>query len=152
MNRIVVGVDGSAAAAVALAWAVAEARAHRASVEVWHAWHVTYPLHGPPPDEHVAELAARAVLDSAVDAVETEGLPVRRVLVRAIPASALLDASRQADLVVIGAARSRAGQAGQVASQVVAHAHCTVVVVPAWQQGRSALTAPSQEQTGSWTP
>ena len=141
MDRIVVGVDGSPSAGAALAWAVHEARAHGSTVEAWHAWHVTYPLQGPPPDEHAAEVAARAVLDSAVDAVDAEGVPLRRVLVRAIAASALLDASRHAGLLVLGTGSVRGVRLGQVAAQVVAHAHCATVVVPAWQQARSGLTA-----------
>lgn len=126
MKRIVVGIDGSTAAAAALRWAVTEAAVHGARVEAWHAW---YPVHdpaGPPPDEVAGESAARSLLGAAV-----EGTDAEPVLVRAVAASALLDASRDADLLVLGAAAHRGPRLGSVSAQVVANAHCAVVVLPA---------------------
>lgn len=131
MSRIVVGVDGSVTAADALRWAVQEAALREATVEVWHAWYVPFMSPGaPPPDERPLEVAGRAVLD---DAVAPYGGTVTTRLVRGVAASALLDASRDADLLVLGA-RGTGGFAGlrvgSVSEYVVAHASCPVVVVP----------------------
>jgi nucleotide-binding universal stress UspA family protein len=119
MGRIVVGVDGSAAAGSALRWALAHAAGE--PVEAWHAWHPgSDPDSGAPPDERALEATARATLDAAV-----AGAGVRAVLVRAIAASALIDAGRDAELVAVG------GPVGSVGRYVVEHAPCPVVVVPA---------------------
>lgn len=121
---IVVGVDGSAASAAALRWAVAEAALRGVHVQAWHAWHVAYDGTGVPPDDLAAESDAREALDRVVDAVDTRGTKVERVLVRGVAASALIDAGRRAAMVVVG------GRLGGVAAQVLAHAPCPVVVVP----------------------
>ena len=128
MERIVVGIDGSQASRTALRWAVAEARVHHATVEAWHAWYVVDDGDGMPPDPVAAESAARALLDKELDGMDG----VRRVLIRALAASALLDASRSADLLVLGAEPGPGF--GAVTGRVVAHAGCPVVLVP-WLAG-----------------
>jgi nucleotide-binding universal stress UspA family protein len=122
---IVVGTDGSPTADNAVRWAVAEAAARGAQVEVWHAWQAVDHGTGAPPDELAAERTGRGTLDHALSLV-TE--PVKGILVRALAASALLDASRDADLLVVGA--GSAPRLGSVATYVAAHARCPVVVVP----------------------
>ena len=138
--RIVVGVDGSEGAQRALTWAVDEARRRGARVEVVHAWHYPYlptPPFAPPPGPGVddIEVAARAVLDKAVDSVDAHGMvaPIERLLTwEAAPASALVEASKGADLVVVGS-RGRGGFAGlllgSVGQEVAHHATCPVVIV-----------------------
>jgi nucleotide-binding universal stress UspA family protein len=138
--RIVVGVDGSPASTAALRWAVDEARLRGATVEAWHAWHAGFAADPFAPgiavDERALEASARAALDAVVDEVDASDLkePVERVLVRAVAASALLDAARRADLLVVGA-RGTGGFAGlllgSVSQHVIAHADCPVVVIPA---------------------
>jgi nucleotide-binding universal stress UspA family protein len=131
LERIIVGVDGSPTSSAALRWAVAYAASSGAAVEAWHAWHVAYRGDGgPPPDELAAESAARTALESAVAAAALD-VPIRQVLVRAVPASALLDAARNADLLVVGASATARPRLGAVSAQVVAAAGCPVVVVPA---------------------
>lgn len=128
---IVVGVDGSAASVVALRWAVVEAALRQTEVTACHAWHAPFAGGGgAPPDDLSLETAGRRALDSVVAEVEAAALPkpVERLLVRGVPASALLDLARKADLLVVGA---RDGALGSVSRQVLAHAPCPVVVVPA---------------------
>jgi nucleotide-binding universal stress UspA family protein len=136
--RIVVGVDGSAGAAQALRWAVAEAKRRGARLEVVHAWHyfgLPTPPFVAPPETDAVEVRARKILDRAVDAVDCEGLvaPIERFLVWEQPASALLDASKGADLLVVGS-RGRGGFVGlllgSVSQEVAHHASCPVVIVP----------------------
>jgi nucleotide-binding universal stress UspA family protein len=140
MKGIVVGVDGSPQSVRALEWAVEEARARGTQLTVVHAWLpafiASFPLTPVMVDPTVYEKAGQQLLDDAVDAVDTSGLvaPVERELVEEGPATALLHASEDADLVVIGK-RGVGGfvglLVGSVATQVVHHSSCPVVVVPA---------------------
>lgn len=141
MKRIVVGIDGSAPSQRALRWAIAEARAHRASVEAVHVWqsHYYYASLSPlssamsvlSPD--VLRRSAHRVLDDAVDAVDTKGVRVERVLVEGVAVRELLDCAKGADLLVVGT-HGRGGFAGMllgsVSQHVTHHAPCAVVLVP----------------------
>lgn len=139
MERIVVGIDGSETASLALQWAAKEARLRHASLEVVHAWTFPYvfgfPYTSANFDPKSIEDAARAVLDAAVESVDTAGLahPVERVLVSGGAASAVLATAKGADLVVIGS-RGLGGFTGlllgSVSHQVAHHATCPVVIIP----------------------
>ena len=149
MTGIVVGLDGSEGSVRALAWAVAEARLRGAPLTVVHAWIQMlggsvfggaafggeYPVTPMAYDVEVFEKAGQQMLDEAVDAIDTTGLvrEVERRLVQGGAASALLDASKDADLLVVGA-RGVGGflglLLGSVTTQVMHHASCPVVVVP----------------------
>jgi nucleotide-binding universal stress UspA family protein len=137
--RIVVGVDGSAAARRALKWALEEARLRHASVDVVHAWRMPYPDGYPvrtftqPPAVDV-EQEARHLLDAAVgSAAGTGATRVEPILVCDTPARALIDTAKGADMVVVGS-RGRGGFTGlllgSVSQKVLHHASCPVVVVP----------------------
>ncbi len=124
-KRIVVGIDGSDSAGDALRWAVEEARLRKASLEVIYAWNASYSM----------EEDARATLDAACVGIDTTGLahPVNRILSRGGAASAILEASKRADLAVMGS-RGLGGFSGlllgSVSNQVAHHATCPVVIVP----------------------
>lgn len=141
MKRIVVGVDASLGAAAALRWAIAEATAHGAALEVVHAWHVPYYPSAErftadariPPDW--AEASAAEILDAALNDVDATGLaaPLQRRLVEGAAATVLIEAAKGADLLVVGS-RGRGGFGGlllgSVSQQVAHHAPCPVAVIP----------------------
>lgn len=139
-KRIVVGVDGSEASVAALRWAADEARAHASTLEVVHAW--TIPFLGADPmmvqpsvrlDLDELEAAARRVIDRALDEVDLTRLHVERLAVRNNAATAILDAAKGADMVVVGS-RGLGGFSGlilgSVGHQLTHHATCPVVIVP----------------------
>jgi nucleotide-binding universal stress UspA family protein len=138
-RRIVVGVDGSGPSRQALEWAVEEARASAAQVDVVHAWHPPYAGAQPYTLTMVAsedlERAARQVLDRTIEGVDTRGLarPVEPILVQGGASQWLLETAKGADLVVVGS-RGRGGFSGlllgSVSQQLMHHADCPVVVVP----------------------
>jgi nucleotide-binding universal stress UspA family protein len=142
-RRIVVGVDGSSASGRALRWAAAQAKTWRAEVEAVHAW--TVPEMGADPLAQALavpeelEAQARRELALVVDGTDgTDGAEpvsdVARTVVRDDPASAILQASEHADLLVVGSrGLGPEGDAdlGTVADRVIREARCPVVVVPA---------------------
>lgn len=140
MDKIVVGVDGSDGSLHALRWAAAEARVHGARLAAVASWHPSavssLPAWG------VAEPVSDAldVLHAGlVETLEAEGIggsagpQVDPVVVEGHPAAALIDASTDADLLVVGT-RGHGGFAGMVlgsvGQHVTSHATCPVVVVP----------------------
>lgn len=139
MKRIVVGVDGSPGSKRALAWAVGEARARGAELVAVHAWHpqysAGYPFSGVQYEPELYESSARELLHDEVAAADTAGLvyPVEARLVEGGAATALVEAGRDADLLVVGS-RGHGGFVGlllgSVSNQVAHHATCPVVIVP----------------------
>jgi nucleotide-binding universal stress UspA family protein len=138
MGRIVVGVDGSETSRQALAWAVDEAARRDATVEAVHAWHLPYAegfaFTSSAFDPTLYESAARDVLTADIAAVEGAAAVVEPVVVHGAAAPMLLERAAGADLLVVGT-RGRGGFAGlllgSVSHQLVQHAPCPVVVVPA---------------------
>ena len=141
MDRIVVGVDGSAGSSTALRWALKVASETGAAVEAVHAWEFSYAwIDGYAPDVDrwaaQAEEEAHACLDRAIAEVVGSRpcyVDVTRTVVEGSPTRALLDHSKDADLLVVGT-RGRGGFTGlllgSVSQQCVHHAHVPVVVVP----------------------
>ncbi|GAA4084726.1 universal stress protein [Actinomadura miaoliensis] len=157
---VLVGYDGSPAAEVALRWGVEEARLRGLPVTVCHAWHWPYPLRQP--DEETLEIlrgAGAIVADEGVRKAHAllTGEGVRRALAfggdvevrwcleRGWAAAVLLQASRNAELVVLGL-RGHGGfeglTVGSTAVQVASRADRPVVVVGAdtpparWESAR----------------
>src|ERR1700678_1428956 len=141
MPGIVVGVDGSEHSRKALAWAVHEAGIRRAPLTIVSVQPSVAGIFSPavayPGDEALTEQARQAALKETEDALgdvsdasRPASVSVRAVL--GIPAEALVDASADADMIVVGS-RGAGGFSklllGSVSTQVVHHAHCPVVVL-----------------------
>jgi nucleotide-binding universal stress UspA family protein len=139
MARIVVGVDGSSEGERALHWAIDQARLRGAELELVQA--------APPAGlmdamtsmssrqelEEAAEHLLNQVLEEVVlPRVDTEDLVVHRTVKSGPAAEVLCEAARGAELLVVGA-RGQGGfrgmLLGSVATQVVQHSPCPVVVV-----------------------
>jgi nucleotide-binding universal stress UspA family protein len=142
MPGIIVGIDGSDGAHRALEWAMKEAAAHHAALTVVtvHAVAASAWTGNPvilPPDEPAVEKVRHAAEESVAKAAaqlgESQPLSVTVRAVNGVPAQELIEASRDADLVVVGS-RGAGGfvrlMMGSVSDQVVHHAYCPVVVVP----------------------
>jgi nucleotide-binding universal stress UspA family protein len=140
---VVVGVDGSDSARLALRWAVREARQLHVPLEVLHAWTVPAQVYGDGLrlDERPFRQDAEATLDGAIDWLRSSGedLPdVSPHLVARNTVDALLDAGEHAALLVVGS-RGRGGFAGlllgSVSQRCVQRASCPIVVVPSGWPG-----------------
>jgi nucleotide-binding universal stress UspA family protein len=131
---IVVGVDDTPRGALALDWAVDEAQRWNVPLHIVYA--PMMPLRGPSPEmasgSHGTE--ADEVLGAALERVHelAPHLPVTTTSRYGAPAPFLVDASRGASGVVVGA-RGRGALAsallGSTSIDVAAHAHCPVTVV-----------------------
>ncbi|MEV5050193.1 universal stress protein [Arthrobacter sp. LAR12-1-1.1] len=137
---IVVGFDGSKQSRGALEWAVDEARYRDAELRIVTVWSKApmswYPtLLETAAGEVVAEASPeqQAAALGAEAARAAEGLKVvTRTVHSDSAASAILDAAREANLVVVGS-RGHGGFAGlhigSVSAQVTGHSPCPVLVV-----------------------
>jgi nucleotide-binding universal stress UspA family protein len=137
--KIVVGVDGSPGSIVAMRWAADEARLRGTVLEVVTAWHYpvlsTIPAFGvlPPADEMTTE--ARKGLRELLEAehlTTSDELTVVDTIGEGSPASVLVEAAADADLLVVGSRGHGAFGTilGSVSHACVTHAACPVVVVP----------------------
>ena len=136
-----IGVDGSPESQAALRWAVREAGLRKAKLVVLHAWWAMPELYldaAAPIDDQEAggERPSTVHVDAFVDSVAPEARSTVELETRAVQgigaAEALLEAAKDADLLVVGS-RGLGGFSslvlGSVSSQCVHHAPCPVVVV-----------------------
>ena len=137
---VLVGDDGSVRSRVAVVWAAQDATRRRVTLHVLRAWSMT----SAPRPASWAPGYVPALSDWEGAVVEdlnkrcthlladTAGVAFQVHAVHAPAAQALIEASKGADLLVVGS-RGRGGFAGlvlgSVAEQVVRHAHCPVTVV-----------------------
>jgi nucleotide-binding universal stress UspA family protein len=136
---IVVGVDGSPASWQAIHTAVWEARARRTTLVLAHGfpadpytWYGWAPMYAGPTYDPRA-LAQTMVDETANEVRDTyPDITVTTELHAGTGANALIEASRDATMVVVGS-RGRGGFAGlsigSVAAQTAAHAACPVLVI-----------------------
>jgi nucleotide-binding universal stress UspA family protein len=124
MGVIVVGVDHSAGAKNAPRFAATEAQLRHATLRPVHAWQFA--------QRHAAEAALEA---TPRETIPDEGaLSVELRVVEGLPASVLVDESRDAELLVVGS-RGLGGfrglLLGSVSQQCAQHAACPAVIVRA---------------------
>jgi nucleotide-binding universal stress UspA family protein len=136
---IVVGVDGSASARDALEWALAETRLRDETVRVICAWHFSPPAYGalgyiPPVSYESFERAAEEAMNETLAALthSAKGLRLERAVVNGEAAQVLIEAAKDADLLVVGS-RGHGNLAGMllgsVSHQCALHAECPVVII-----------------------
>lgn len=139
---IVVGVDGSADAQLALSWAVEEARQRNGQLRLITVWNKP-PLAWFPSTLETAAGGIAVVASSEEDASKfytkamkfaaDAGVPATGQFVHNhSPASVIIKATPEADLVVVGS-RGQGGfrglHLGSVSSQIVNHAPCPVLII-----------------------
>jgi nucleotide-binding universal stress UspA family protein len=134
-GRIVAGFDGSDSSTEALAWAVRQALLTDSTLELvmtWE-WPNSYGWAVPIPDDFDPESDVRKVLDTAVAGIVADHpeLKLEPRLVSGHPAPALIEASKGADLLVVGSRGH--GEfvgmlVGSVSEHCVTNAHCPVLV------------------------
>jgi nucleotide-binding universal stress UspA family protein len=135
-GRIVVGVDGSMSSEPTLRWALEHARLTGATLVVIYAWEVPASLGVPmafDTGEDLARAAERLLEDAVAKASGGDPrVPVERRVSQGHPATVLLDAAADADLLVVGS-HGRGGFVrallGSVSQHCINHASCPVVVV-----------------------
>ena len=137
MSKIVVGVDGSSQSAKALRWAVDYAKPTDTIVAA-HAWQLPVMETDGVPAYRIDDVETKAK-KLAEDVVATvvrdggEGPRVETLVENGHSGRVLIDASDDADLLVVGS-RGRGGFVGlllgSVSTYVVHHARCPVVVLP----------------------
>lgn len=139
---IVVGIDGSTGAHRALAWAAAEARLRGCRLDVIAAWSLPvqwaqgYNVEWAVDSAALAEQADARAHEMLAEVVGDGDLPdwVNIVVIEGAAAQILVKASATAEMIVVGT-RGLGGISrmllGSVSNEVVHHAACPVVVVPA---------------------
>jgi nucleotide-binding universal stress UspA family protein len=141
MPGIIVGIDGSRHSQRALEWAIKEAALRQVPLRVLTVYRTTVGYWGEPVTYPQDAALAGQVREEAREATEKAlalagGARPESVTVDVICGIAseeLISASKDADLIVVGA-RGTGGFArlllGSVSSQITYHAHCPAVVIP----------------------
>ena len=146
MSGIIVGVDGSGHSQRALEWAMKEATLRHAPLTVLTVHEAIRGYYGGvssfPDDPELTEKArgaAQAEADQVLAGLgdsHPESVTVQAV--NSFPVEELVNASKDADLIVLGS-RGAGGFArlmlGSVSSQVAQHAHCPVTIIPPEDRG-----------------
>ena len=146
MSGIIVGVDGSGHSQRALAWAMHEAAIRHVPITVltvheavrsYYSGMATYP--DDPARTEDARVAAQAETDkvlAGLDGPRPESVMVKAV--HGLPAEELINAGKDADMIVLGS-RGAGGftrlMIGSVAGPVAQHALCPVLLVPPEDRG-----------------
>jgi nucleotide-binding universal stress UspA family protein len=146
-RRVVVGVDRSEASCAALRWALEAAATRRSVLEVLHCWEPPV-LYGPavgtlPYDVEEIEAEAERLVRELIARVtagrpDLSEVPIEQSVECGGPATHIVDAGREASLIVVGRrGLGRVGRllSGSVSDRVAHRADTAVVVVPAASPG-----------------
>jgi nucleotide-binding universal stress UspA family protein len=131
--RIVVGVDGSDHSNEALRWALKEAECHSGMVTAVLSWQVPFLSFPGAFDRDELEKVYKNFLIETVSAIApTPAVPLETLVAEGDPTEAMVEASKGANLLVLGT-RGRSAFAGlllgAVSQGAAATAHCPVVLV-----------------------
>ncbi|HVB43736.1 MAG TPA: universal stress protein [Streptosporangiaceae bacterium] len=144
--RVVVGVDGSPHSAAALRWALEQAEVHRGEVMALFSWQMPLiAIPGGYSKEEVEQAAKAMLLASVAEVAPQPRVPLQAVVAESDPTEALIHASAQANLLVVGI-RGRSPFAGlmlgSVSQACAAHAACPVVLVKQSDAPEAGADAP----------
>lgn len=143
MDKIVAGADGSDASKDALRWALDEARLRQARLQVIHAWEAPPPIPdlapSPSPALEYVDLlpalqqSAEQTVKRLVEEVagDDPGVEIETMAVEGPAVSVLLDAARDAQLLVVGSrghGRFERLLLGSVSQALAQHSPCPVVI------------------------
>ncbi|MBL3686982.1 universal stress protein [Leucobacter zeae] len=133
-EKYLIGVDGSEQSRVALAWGLARATARGASVQLVHVADDSF-LSESVAFLSEAQRASEQMLEAETAYARSLGFagPLEGVAVVGHPIAELEEASKRADLVILGAhggSRFAGSFFGTRAVKVAAAAHCPVAVIP----------------------
>jgi nucleotide-binding universal stress UspA family protein len=134
-HRVVAGIDGSPSSLEALSWAARQADLTGTALEVvmtWE-WPQSYGWAVPIPTDFNPEDDVRRAMESAADEVRAKypSLRIDTRLVNGHPAPILVEASKEADLLVVGSRGHGAFVGmliGSVSEYCATNAHCPVLV------------------------
>ena len=136
--RIVVGVDGSEHSGAALRWALAEAETHSGEVTALFSWQVPFLSFPGAFDREELEKASKDFLIRTVSEIAPRSpVPLRPIVAEGDPTESLVEASKQANLLVLGIrgrSRFKGLLLGSVSQGAAATAACPVVLVKATDQ------------------
>jgi nucleotide-binding universal stress UspA family protein len=131
--KVVVGVDGSLHGDAALRWALAEAEAHGGQVTAVFAWQMPFISNPAAFDREELEQRAKDFIVSQVSSIApSPPVPLTPLVAEGDPAAALVKASEDADMLVVGT-RGRSPFLGvflgAVSLRCAAAARCPVTLI-----------------------
>lgn len=131
--RIVVGVDGSSHSRSALRWALADAAGHSGEVTAVYAWQMPFlSFPGAFDREELEKVSKNFLIDTVSAVAPSPAVPLRTLVAEGDPTEAMIAASKDADLLVLGI-RGRSPfkglLLGSVSQGCAAGAPCPVVLV-----------------------
>jgi nucleotide-binding universal stress UspA family protein len=157
-DRIVVGIDGSASSDAAVRWAAREAVMRKTKLTLLYVkppglpvWGMGYAMAPLPMDYGEMEKEEGQRILAAAQRVASTAVPsapegqVRSELVFATPVPTLVDATKDAQMIVVGSRGQgawRRGLLGSVSTGLIHHAHCPVAVIRADDDGPAPADGP----------